>query len=56
MSHTAPGPTGLAVLELAQAGRFEEIRELFAPPLREMVSADGLQAAWAAELGRHLAR
>jgi uncharacterized protein len=52
MSHTGPGPTGLAVLELAQAGRFEEIRELFAPPLREMVSADGLQAAWAAEVGR----
>jgi uncharacterized protein len=53
MSHTAPGPTGLAVLEMARAGRFEEIRELFAPPLREMVSASGLQAAWAAELDRH---
>ena len=52
MSHTAPGPTGLAVLELAQAGRFEEIRELFAPALREMVSAGGLQAAWAAEVGQ----
>jgi hypothetical protein len=53
MTHTAPGPAGLAVLEMAQAGRFEEIRELFAPPLRAMVSADGLQAVWAAELDRH---
>ena len=30
MTHTAPGPAGLAVLEMAQAGRFDEIRELFA--------------------------
>jgi uncharacterized protein len=53
MTHTAPGATGLAVLEMAQAGRFEEIRELFAPPLRSLVSADGLRAAWSAEIGRH---
>ena len=53
MTHTAPGPAGLAVLEMARAGRFEEIRELFAPPLQAMVSADGLQAVWAAELDRH---
>ena len=52
MTHTAPEPTGLAVLEMAQAGRFEEIREMFAPPLRAMVSADGLQTAWDAELDR----
>ena len=39
-------------MELAQAGRFAEIRELFVPQLRPMVSAEGLQAAWDAELGR----
>ena len=39
-------------MELAQAGRFSEIRERFAPQLRSMVSAEGLQAAWDAELGR----
>lgn len=38
MTHTAPEPTGLAVLELAQAGRFDQIRELFAPQLRAMTS------------------
>jgi hypothetical protein len=52
MTDTGPGPTGLAVLELAQAGRFADIREMFAPSLRDLVSADGLRAAWSAELGR----
>jgi hypothetical protein len=47
-----PLQTSLAVLELAQAGRFAEIRDLFAPQLRAMVSAEALQAAWEAELGR----
>ena len=31
-------------------GQFDEIRELFTPGLRPMVTADGLQAAWEAEL------
>jgi dienelactone hydrolase len=48
----SPVATSLAVLEMAQAGRFAEIRDLFAPQLRSMVSAEALQAAWAAELDR----
>jgi hypothetical protein len=40
------------VLELAQAGRFAEISEPFAPPLRAMVPPEALQAAWAAENSR----
>ena len=48
----APTTTGLTVLDMAQAGRFAEIRELFAPPLRAMVPPEALQAAWAAEIGR----
>lgn len=48
----APVATGLAVLDMAQAGRFAELRDLFAPQLRPMVTAEALQAAWAAELGR----
>lgn len=52
MTLASPVATSLAVLELARAGRFEEIRDLFAPQLRGMVSAEALQAAWVAELGR----
>src|SRR3984885_12265884 len=40
----------MAVVELARAGQFDEIRELFTPGLRPMVTAAGLQAAWEAEL------
>ncbi|WP_424535671.1 alpha/beta fold hydrolase [Sphaerisporangium viridialbum] len=49
---TEPTPTGMAVLEMARAGRFAEIRDMFAPQLRALVSAEALQLAWAAELGR----
>jgi dienelactone hydrolase len=49
MTNRTPADTGLAVLDLAQAGRFAEIAELFAPPLRAMVPPEALQAAWAAE-------
>jgi uncharacterized protein len=52
MTTTAPGPVGLTVLEMAQTGRFAEIRDMFAPQLRAMVTAEALQAAWAAELDR----
>jgi len=45
--------TGLAVIDMAMKGRFTEIREMFAPPLRVMVSAETLRAAWTAELDRH---
>ena len=37
---------------MARAGRFEEIHERFAPPLRPFVPAEALQAAWAAEISR----
>ena len=40
----------MAVLDLARAGQFEEIRELFTPGLRPMVPPGGLQAAWEAEI------
>jgi dienelactone hydrolase len=50
---TGPEPTALAVLQLAQEGRFAEIRDMFAPSLRALVAPAALQAAWAAELGRH---
>jgi uncharacterized protein len=52
MTDRTPAQTGLAVLDLAQAGRFTEIGELFAPPLRAMVPPEALQAAWAAEISR----
>ena len=41
-----PIEVGLAVLELARAGGFDEIRERFAPPLLPLVNADALRAAW----------
>jgi len=52
MTPTAPATTGKTVLDLAQAGRFEEIHDLFAPPLRAMVPAEALQAAWTAEIAQ----
>ncbi|MGH3220462.1 MAG: serine aminopeptidase domain-containing protein [Streptosporangiaceae bacterium] len=42
----------LAVIEMAGQGRFEEIRERFAPQLRPMVPAEALRSAWEAELAR----
>jgi uncharacterized protein len=45
-----PAATALGVLALAQADDFDRIRDLFAPQLQSMVSADGLRAVWAAEL------
>ncbi|HUY97350.1 MAG TPA: alpha/beta hydrolase [Verrucomicrobiae bacterium] len=47
-----PAAIGLAILEMARAGRFAEIRERFAPALRPMVTAETLQLGWAAELDR----
>jgi uncharacterized protein len=47
-----PIPLSLEVVEMARAGRFADIREMFAPNLRVMVSADALQAAWATEVDR----
>jgi uncharacterized protein len=52
MAQTSPAEVALAALELARAGEFAQIRDLFAPSLRAMVPPEALQAAWAAELGR----
>jgi hypothetical protein len=55
-SETFPtGPEGraLAVLDLARARRFAEIRDLFTEGLRPMVTAAALQAAWEAALAEH---
>jgi dienelactone hydrolase len=52
MMATTPAATSLAVLEMARAGGFARIREMFAPQLRPMVTAEAIQAAWSAELGR----
>ena len=53
MTQNAPEQAGLAVLDMAQAGHFAEIREMFTPQLRAMVSAESLQAAWEAALSQH---
>jgi dienelactone hydrolase len=52
MARRTPSQTGLAVLDLAQAGRFAEIGDLFAPPLRAMAPPEALQAAWTAEVSQ----
>ena len=49
---TTPVQTTLSALDLARAGRFAEIRDLFAPQLQAMVPPEALKAAWEAELGR----
>jgi uncharacterized protein len=52
MTLDGPVQTGLAVLEMVQAGRFAEIREMFSPQVRAMVAAESLRAVWEAELSR----
>ncbi len=52
MTFSAPVEVVLGALELARAGRFPEICELFAPPLRPLVTPEALQAGWDAELTR----
>jgi hypothetical protein len=42
----------LSALESARAGRFAEICDLFAPPLRPLITPKGLEAGWEAELAR----
>ena len=49
----SPTATSLAVLDMAQRERFEEIRELFAPSLRPMVTAEALRLAWACAVEEH---
>ncbi|HTQ91096.1 MAG TPA: hypothetical protein VMK84_16560 [Streptosporangiaceae bacterium] len=50
---TPPVTAALAVVELAQQGRFTQIQEQFAPQLQPMVPAQALQAAWEGELAKH---
>lgn len=50
---TGPAAISTTVLELAQANRFAEIREMFAPNLRPMLTPESLRAAWNAEIERH---
>jgi hypothetical protein len=49
----APVETVLSALESAQAGRFAEVRDLFAPSLQPLVTPDTLEAGWNAALARH---
>jgi len=49
---TAPVEVVLSALELARAGRFAEIRELFAPPVRPLLTPEALEAGWNTELAR----
>lgn len=44
---------GARVSELLRAGRFDEIREMFPPNLRALVTADAVRAAWDAEVSRN---
>lgn len=48
----APAEVVLSALDMAQAGRFAEIHELFAPPLRPLITPEALEAGWKAELAR----
>jgi len=50
MTSAEPEAVALAVIDLARAGRFAEIRDRFALGLRPLVAAAALQAAWAAEV------
>lgn len=41
----------MRVVELARNGRFAEMEDMFAPPLRAAVSAETVRAAWSVEIG-----
>ncbi len=44
--------TALTALDLAQTGRFTELRDLFASSLRDLVTADVLKASWDSVIDR----
>jgi hypothetical protein len=44
---------GARLIELLRAGRFDEIREMFPPNLRALVTAEAVRAAWDAEVSRN---
>ena len=52
MTLGGPAERVLATIEMAQEGRFEEVRDLFVEQLRPMVSVEALRAAWDAEMTR----
>ena len=52
MTSPTPKQTAMDVVTMAREGRFEAIVERLAPPLRPLVTADSLRAAWEAELLR----
>jgi dienelactone hydrolase len=47
-----PAAIAASVVAMARAERFTGIEELFAPPLRSVVSAETIQTAWTAEAAR----
>ena len=53
MMHSTTVATSLPDLEMAQAGRFAQIRDPYAPRLRAMATAEPLQVTRAAGLDRH---
>ncbi len=52
MTPTEPAAAGRALLELARAGRFAEIRDMFAPSLRPLVTPESVQVTWDAEVAK----
>ena len=48
---TGPAAIAVAVTEMIRDGRFEEVEDLFAAPLRAVVPADMLRAGWLALTG-----
>ena len=53
MTPTEPAAIGTTVLELVQAGAFDQIRDMFPANLRSLVAPESLQGAWAAEVARY---
>jgi hypothetical protein len=51
--NATPAATALAVIDMAEQGRFTDISERFAPQLRPMVPPEALRGAWESELAKH---
>lgn len=52
MTAIEPERMALAVVELAQAGRFADIEQRLAPPVRPLMSAAVMRASWDAEVAQ----
>src|SRR5690242_6095528 len=48
----APAQIALTALDLARAGRFAEILDLLAPPLRALVTPEAIENAWRAAIDK----